>query len=322
MSLEQKNFRKLHFKSPDTFDPKWIEWFREEYGRQLYKLDIEPNPEAPFKFEATTQILPDLAIAQSVRSPMRTLHRGGADDDVSFQIVLSGQLSVEAAGKTHTIVAGMGGIGRHGTRAVIDVPEDVRLLSVRLRRRLLEPLIGTSALQGFAVLQDTQATRLLISYLRTLTAEETLDSPASRILAAVHVHDLVALAFGATRDAAVLATDRGAAAARLESIKGDIMGRLGDADLSISQVAQRHRVSQRLVQTLFERAGTTFSEFVLEQRLLYAYRVLRSPLGHTGKVGDVAHMCGFGDISYFYRAFRRRFGATPTDVRSLAAGER
>jgi AraC-like DNA-binding protein len=30
----------------------------------------------------------------------------------------------------------------------------------------------------------------------------------------------------------------------------------------------------------------------------------------------VDYECGFGDLSYFNRAFRRRYGATPTDVRA------
>ena len=29
----------------------------------------------------------------------------------------------------------------------------------------------------------------------------------------------------------------------------------------------------------------------------------------------MAFECGFGDLSYFNRAFRRRYHATPTDVR-------
>ncbi|TKW77935.1 MAG: helix-turn-helix domain-containing protein, partial [Bradyrhizobium icense] len=32
------------------------------------------------------------------------------------------------------------------------------------------------------------------------------------------------------------------------------------------------------------------------------------------------HACGFNDISYFNRAFRRQFGTTPTDVRESPAG--
>jgi AraC-like DNA-binding protein len=33
---------------------------------------------------------------------------------------------------------------------------------------------------------------------------------------------------------------------------------------------------------------------------------------------DIAFAAGFGDVSHFNRVFRRRFGATPSDVRAVA----
>lgn len=99
MSSDESDFTKLNFRSPEAPECQWLEWFREEYGRQLYKLDIEPDSDAPFKLEATTRILPDLAIAHSLRSPMRTTHRGGASDDISMQVLLAGRLSVQVEGR-------------------------------------------------------------------------------------------------------------------------------------------------------------------------------------------------------------------------------
>jgi AraC-like DNA-binding protein len=32
----------------------------------------------------------------------------------------------------------------------------------------------------------------------------------------------------------------------------------------------------------------------------------------------IAYDCGFGDVSYFNRVFRRRYGAAPSDVRAQA----
>jgi AraC-like DNA-binding protein len=59
----------------------------------------------------------------------------------------------------------------------------------------------------------------------------------------------------------------------------------------------------------------TFAEFVLEQRLLYAHRLLGNPGGREQKIAMIAYAAGFGDLSYFNRAFRRRFGMTPSDRR-------
>lgn len=71
----------------------------------------------------------------------------------------------------------------------------------------------------------------------------------------------------------------------------------------------------RQAQRLFEQAGTTFTEFVLEQRLLQARKLLSDPRARTRKISDIAHSSGFSDLSYFNRAFRKRFAATPSELR-------
>ena len=107
-------------------------------------------------------------------------------------------------------------------------------------------------------------------------------------------------------------------AARLRAIKTDVVRNLEHGDLSVRAVAVRHRVTARYVQKLFEHEGTTFSEYVLGQRLALAHRLLsgRDPVADT--IAGVAFAAGFGDVSHFYRAFRRHYGLLPTDVRSAS----
>ena len=63
-------------------------------------------------------------------------------------------------------------------------------------------------------------------------------------------------------------------------------------------------------------AGTTFTEFVLDQRLARAHRLLTDPHADGRGVGAIAYESGFGDLSYFNHSFRRRYGATPSDIRA------
>jgi AraC-like DNA-binding protein len=120
---------------------------------------------------------------------------------------------------------------------------------------------------------------------------------------------------GTTADRAELARNRGIRAARLEGIKADIIARVGDGKLSAGAVAARHALALRSLQKLFEAAGTTFSEFLLDQRLARAYRALTNRLHARRSISEIAYDSGFNDLSYFNRAFRRRYGATPSDVR-------
>jgi transcriptional regulator GlxA family with amidase domain len=133
------------------------------------------------------------------------------------------------------------------------------------------------------------------------------------------VHELLALAIGATKDAAEGARRGGQHAARLGAVKDDIAGMLGEEDLSLATLAARYRCTPRSIQRLFEAEGTTFSEYLMSQRLARAHRVLTDPRNADQKISAVAFDCGFGDLSYFHRSFRRHYGESPAAVRAEAA---
>jgi AraC-like DNA-binding protein len=144
--------------------------------------------------------------------------------------------------------------------------------------------------------------------------------PELRQSVVTHIHDLVALTVGASRDAAMLIEGRGARAARLRAIKLDIIENLGRGDLRINDIASRHRLQPRYIQRLFERDGTTFSQFVLSQRLSRAYRMLADARRRDWTFAAIAFACGFNDQSYFNRRFRMFYGVSPSEIRE--AGRR
>jgi len=105
---------------------------------------------------------------------------------------------------------------------------------------------------------------------------------------------------------------------RFQAVKADILGRLGSSDLSTDDIAVRHGISSRYVRKLFEEEGSSLSSFLLSERLSRAWRMLGDRRYAHLNIARIAHENGFGDISYFNRVFRRRFRATPSDVREAA----
>jgi len=57
---------------------------------------------------------------------------------------------------------------------------------------------------------------------------------------------------------------------------------------------------------------------VVERRLLQARRLLADPNRRDRSIALIAFESGFGHLTYFNRAFRRRFGDTPTGLRAQA----
>jgi AraC-like DNA-binding protein len=196
-------------------------------------------------------------------------------------------------------------------------------LALALPRASLGPLLGDiDAAMVRTIPKDNAAFRLLMTYVTAMGREPGPASEDLQRLAAEHVHDLVALALGATRDAAEVARSRGVRTARLHAAKTFVMRHLGRYGLSAVTVAAHLGVTPRYVHMLFEASGLSFSEFVVAERLARAHRML-SALRHAGeRISTIAYAAGFADLSHFNRAFRRRYGCTPSDVRASARIER
>ena len=165
--------------------------------------------------------------------------------------------------------------------------------------------------------KESATLRLLKSYIEVVKEGRSPTTPELGQLVATHIYDLAALTLGARRDAAEVATGRGVRAARLRAIKADILKDPSSPELTLTGIAARHRVTPRYVQLLFNGEGTTFSQYLLDQRLARAHRMLGDARADL-KISTIAFDAGFGDLSHFNRSFRRRYGDSPSDVRDAA----
>lgn len=172
----------------------------------------------------------------------------------------------------------------------------------------------------YHVPRDAPGASLFVGYSNLLRQAPPRGSKA-RHVAANHVHDLIALVLDGFVQGEVEHNENSIGAARLELIKKDILQRLCDPALSVHVVARRQRVTPRYVQQLFERDGTTFTEFLRDSRLAHAFRQLDAGPARAS-ISQIAIESGFGDLSNFNRAFRRRYGVAPSEVRANAMRRR
>src|SRR5204862_4300120 len=127
--------------------------------------------------------------------------------------------------------------------------------------------------------------------------------------------DLIGLALGAGRDADEIARGRGLRAARLSEIFAEIRTGFADAAFSPRVIAAKFGLTPRYVQELLSETGASFTDRVLELRLQKARTMLADSRHDRLRVSEIAYGCGFSDISYFNRTFRRRFGTSPLQYR-------
>jgi len=311
----------IHFSTDDIAPPHRFAVWREALFQTQFNVDIEPTSDCPFRAQATIRTLPGLRLLSGKSSP--ATYRRNTRRVIRDDVVLSFgrdvvHVSARANGRETLIEAGDAFLAPCGGCASIQVPHEGEFTSVRLpRAALASNVIGLEDSYCRRIPHDTPALVLLKRYLALLNDEAAALADSSLEHSAVtHVYDLLATTLGATRDAAALADGRGVRAARMKMIKDDIARHLTDACLSVRTVAARHKVSPRYVQRLFDECDSTFTEYVMEQRLERAHRLLGDPRLRDRTLTSIALAAGFNDLSHFQRRFRRRYGATPSDLRA------
>jgi AraC-like DNA-binding protein len=244
------------------------------------------------------------------------------NDDLVLNVATKGVSYVSQIGREATIAPCEGVLLSNAEAGALTYPVGARYLTIGVPRHAIAAMVNDpEAAIVRPVPKQTEALRLLVSYVTAADDSYAFATPELRRAFATHVQDLVALVIGATREGTDRAGRGGARAARLSAIKTDIRAGMGQTNLSLEAIARHQGISPRYVRKLFELEGTTFTEFVLDQRLARAHRMLIDRQFAYRTIGAIAFEAGFGDLSYFNRAFRRRYGATPSDVRAAAQRE-
>ena len=171
-------------------------------------------------------------------------------------------------------------------------------------------------LAGARLDKDAAALRLLFGYLGGTLDVDLMGGGRAAQLHDQHIIDLIALALGVEGDARELAERGGGRAVRRAAILRELENLAADPSLSAITVARRLGITPRYVHLLLEQTGRSFTQHVLEKRLEKAAALLRDQRQHGRRIADIALAAGFADLSHFNRAFRRRFGDTPSGFRA------
>ena len=288
------------------------EW-RERIGRHVVHLDFEPAPAAPFRaslkpvFEDGDLRVAIAATSAGATIRDRTLAKMGAP---SFDLLIAKQsgFEIEHVGKRLMLRAGDGVILQNWEPGRLTGASTTAYTSVVMPAERVRANGLAAPLAARAIPRDNPALALLRGYLRLLEAQR--GDPPPQV--ADHIFDLALASASASH------LDRATeslAAARTAAIVDYIETHFARPGLTSAKAAADLGVSTRYLERLMERSGTSFGRRVLERRLAAAYEGLIAGLGAGERISDLALSCGFSDISYFTRCFRRRFGASPGAMR-------
>jgi AraC-like DNA-binding protein len=238
-------------------------------------------------------------------------------EDYLFSLQLAGPGAVVQGDREVTLRPGTGALYSTARPYRLVFPASTREVVLQLPRSILREHLGDLGdLSGRSLPGDDPAVRVLTGFLRELVlAAPVVDSKRLAEFGWSAV-DLIATALRATsgQDTAI-----GGRPGLLLAMRQYVAAHLADPDLTPSLLARRYAVSPRHVADLFAASGSSPAAFIRGERLKAADRLLRDPRQAHRPIAVIAAQCGFADRTTFTRAFVRRYGVTPAQVRAGGA---
>lgn len=297
-----------------------LEFWREEIGRKILNLDFRAHGDAPFETDIRS-ILDHNGVrvvrwrySPGVTFRDDTMVKDGTNSSTLIYPVTS-KLTVSQARRENVLQPKEATILRNWEPGEVGSPLGSDFVAVLVPGDAFGATNSARHMDRAArrVPRSNDALRLLQSYVAALDrlpgTEGGVATTASR-----HIADLVHLVASLTPGET--ASDVAQHHPRLAAALSYIETHFKEFDLSEARVARQQGISTRYLQMLFEKSGLSFTSFVSELRLSYAFRLLTDPGFGDRSILDIAHDAGFADISHFNRCFKRRYGATPSAIRS------
>ena len=301
-----------------------FEVFRENFSQYLYQANVENRSDGIFEGSIELLKAGNVGISRIVAPPSayaRTRrHISDSDDALTLFVGLTRGLAIEQAAIVHEFRAGNGflylGLIPGGAEAVspvelwgIKIPAG-RVSSASVRGRGLKPM---------GIPSELPVMKLITQYLNSFATLASSPDPDLCEAFGNHLCDLLMLIVGPNRDSLELIKGRGLKAARTVAVLKTIERDFAFPGLSAEEIGVTLGITARQVHRLLEDTTKTFYEHVLERRLVEFAPAADEPSMRRAHGGRHCTPCGLCGLSYFNRAFRTRFGDTPTGVRATAA---
>jgi AraC-like DNA-binding protein len=314
-------FSSDHLIAPGLDDSKRFMLWRELYEAQCGSRDFARPPDRKFRarFEFSQFGAVGLgAFEGTVNRAGRTPHDVRVDSrDAYFLLINTGsELMVRQHGRETMIAPGHVALISYSETGEFRGGDENSWFSATVSQGALRGLLSDADdLLARPLDQHSEALRHLRRYVGILMGPEGVHGDAALT---DHVGksllELMALSLGAGRDLAGIAGSS-RRAARVREIVAEIKAGFPDPSFSLTRLAAKLRLSERYVQDLLAETGASFTERVIEARLQYSKAALESRLHDRRAIAEIAYACGFNEVSYFNRCFRRRFGASPGEFR-------
>jgi len=296
-----------------------LEWLRETIRREYADVAITPPPDGDLFNEMTILPWTDFRLSNIRSRPIgiERLPREASyvSQDAYFAVVpLAGDYHLEQCGREAQLQPGDIALYDATRLHKVHCPTSFAKLIVSIPRALLRArMAGVEHCTAIRIPGDQGLGAVASNYLRCATLNHaTMNADEFSALAGPFL-DLLTLALVSVRPQEFTLSYSRALA--LQRVKDFIESRLADPQLDTATIAAAVRFSPRYINGLFRDEDTSLMRYVWGRRLERCRRDLLDPFSIGHSISEIALGWGFSDLAHFSRAFRRRFGSSPRELR-------
>lgn len=317
----------LNFTTDDLAPGDRFEHWREERNKNLFGVTIELPREQRANFSGRFSAVEiGGAMVSNMQASSYVIHRTGADiarmagNSLCINRQVRGLGILDVGNDAPQAIGDGGMVFSHSDMPYTGIPRregafDYRMLRIPLRSEIaldadLDNLVATPSLHVRPLARPISA------LFNALTSPKLrLEDPTTAV---THLARLVLIGRGRLKLG--LSETRAALRSGLFHAAVEIIARdLSHIALSPAGVAMELGVSLRQLHLLFEPSGRSFSRTLSDMRLSKARRLLQTRPDLS--ITEIAYRSGMESQATFYRAFRKAYGMTPGDIRTLAGSD-
>ncbi len=285
--------------------------------------NISPLPHGKFEHHTVQRTpLSKLTLYRIESDPftVRRFDEHIADDSVFDFFIhthLEGSAKIVQGEAEFTLEPGALAIVAGGTPYSIDYLQKGSRLILRVPHQVFhERVLGRQICEfGARIYTGDGLPRIVINLLESLGKEADKLNETEQYTVAESLLELIS--FLCRSQKGLNGEHRGSAqAARMCKILSYLEENYSDHELTPTKVASANAVSIRHLHNLFRQSDMTVCKWIWDRRLKLAREDLIDPSMSNKTISDIAYGKGFNDSAHFSRAFRGRFGISPSALRN------
>ncbi|KQP52543.1 helix-turn-helix domain-containing protein [Methylobacterium sp. Leaf108] len=301
----------------DRVEARWAFEFWRSTALAPFGDVARVRPDGPFRARRLAVAQADWVMTRTVSSPVGlTFGRRHVDRNAPETVVvglgLDGLGYHEQRGRGGRIAAGTVSFLSRNRPFVAGTHCDYEELRLAVPRRTFEAWVGEADAFAGRLIADEAASGAFQTCFRAFAASVAwLSEDEARIAVEGVLHMLRNLA----RDPHAPSGVQVSREAVLALARAHIARRMHDPGLDPDEIHTVLGLSRAHLYRAFSDTDGVAAA-IREARLLRAHRRLTSPTGDRPKIATIAYACGFTDVPTFNRAFRKRFGHAPGELRA------